>query len=772
MRALLPCLLLAAAAVVGCEGAPANEGEGEGADEGEGEGGEGEGEGAEGEGEVAEGEGEGGEGEGEGEPPVDGFDVTLDVTNLEPSLRTRYRAFAADACEVVQGCVGATGNRALLSVDIVLRNAGSVDVASPTLEAASCGGDHAVGLITARLVDRTGAVALERDLDIATFATLGSGATTALTAGPCSLLDITSVAAGDYELELALHSEQLAGSGQIDVRTDNDVVSVPVVVVAGLDCPATASVCGGVCCPQNTACTDGKCALPDLSVNEQALFDTMQVVEATFSEDSCEIEEGCVDAAGDRRILRFSTTTPNKGNADLVMGRPVDRPDLFSFSDCHGHFHFDQYADYRLLDVDGNVVARGHKQAFCLIDLQRLGTEFPDARRQGQFECSLNGSLPQGISVGWADTYNSELPCQWVDITDVPEGDYTLEVHVNPQHIFSELDLMNNVARVPVRVPADPNRCQPTSAAELCHNAKDDDCNGAVDDGCAPIADADACDNGFTIDGSGLVLGEIVAGNTSDSAPSCGDTGGGEFVVHFNVAADSTMYLSTYGSEIDTTLSVFRGADCQPADEQFCVDDGCVDRGGAGGAHFLGDMTGAAYTAVVKAKNPADLGRVQLKIQHAGCNTARFLADAGDAGDVTSDVDENGVRDNTAPTCLDTCNTGGRDEQWYFATCPGPTDIRLTTCGPGVAEGQVAPGEDGTFFDSLIEIRNGGCLGPPVRDACDDDVRTGQIRCSEIVMPLAGLGAGDGLWFALVDGCGPQDGNGVQGGYELHLEQN
>ena len=627
--------------------------------------------------------------------------------------------------------------------------------------------------MTARLVNAQGVVILEKSFDIGAFAAVAAGGTVSLTPGPCALLDITDVTPGDYTLQFVIHSAQLGN----DVRPANDAVSTPLVIVRGLPCPDTAEICEGVCCPQNTQCdlANGGCQLPDLSVNEQALFDTMQVVERNFAQESCEIEEGCVDAAGDRRVLRFSTTTPNKGNADLVMGRPNDRPDLFTFSDCHGHFHFDQYADYRLLDVDGAIVATGHKQAFCLIDLQRLDSEFPDARRQPQFGCSNDGSIPQGISKGWADTYNSELPCQWVDITGVPEGHYTLEVHVNPQHIFPELDLMNNVARVPVFVPADPNRCQPTSPTEICNNGRDDNCDGAADEGCLPITDADSCENGFTIDGSGLVLGEIVADNSSDSAPSCNPAGGGEFVVHYNVAADGIVYLSTYGSEIDTTLSIFRGADCQPVDEQFCSDDGCNDDGGNGGTHFLGSVAGSAYTAVVKAKNVGDVGRVQLKIEHAGCNTARFLANPGESADIESSLDAVNVRDTTAPTCLANCDTGGRDEMWYFATCPASTNIRMTTCGTGVAEGTVNPGTDRTFFDSLLELRDGGCLGDPVRNACNDDVQSGRIRCSEIELNLQGSGAGDGLWFALVDGCGPQDPTAnspnTNGGYELHFNQ-
>jgi hypothetical protein len=58
-----------------------------------------------------------------------------------------------------------------------------------------------------------------------------------------------------------------------------------------------------------------------------------------------------------------------------------------------------------------------------------------------------------------------------------------------------------------------------------------------------------------------------------------------------------------------------------------------------------------------------------------------------------------------------------------------------------------------------------------VRDTCNDDVVPGNIVCSRVQTTLQGTGAGDGLWFALIDSCGAVDvGQGAQGKYELHLD--
>jgi hypothetical protein len=163
-----------------------------------------------------------------------------------------------------------------------------------------------------------------------------------------------------------------------------------------------------------------------------------------FDETSCSLQEECIDAPGVRRLLRFSTVTANMGTADIFLGAPPADPlpgqpppkhDLFEWGPCHGHYHFSNYANYELLDSTG-VVARGHKQAFCLEDTDQID---PTVEGPNYF-CNY-----QGISAGWADQYHSSLPCQWIDITDVPPGEYTLRLSVNYMQILPESNYDDNV---------------------------------------------------------------------------------------------------------------------------------------------------------------------------------------------------------------------------------------------------------------------------------------------------------------------------------------
>jgi len=181
------------------------------------------------------------------------------------------------------------------------------------------------------------------------------------------------------------------------------------------DCPAFL-VCNDVCCPVGSKCEAGTCPLPDLWVDQDYLSATVETVVRDVSENSCSLMEGCIDAPGTRKLLRFSTRTPNTGDGDLYLGSPANNPS-FVYSQCHDHYHFQGYAEYRLLDEDGNQTAVGHKQAFCLEDFDPYDPNAPSSL----YDCGN-----QGIQLGWSDIYDRGLPCQWIDITDVPPGNYQL----------------------------------------------------------------------------------------------------------------------------------------------------------------------------------------------------------------------------------------------------------------------------------------------------------------------------------------------------------
>lgn len=227
--------------------------------------------------------------------------------------------------------------------------------------------------------------------------------------------------------------------------------------------------------------------LPDLIVDAQQLKAQMYVTEETFSATGCTVLEGCVSEPGTHLLLRFMSSTPNVGKADLVIGDPrLCLGDLFRFSECHQHLHFQEYSDYRLWTVPGyqNWVRQrdlrsptkegrnarlleralatgelivGRKQGFCIIEIAPF--KFDDVQPPPP---RYRSCLDQGLQVAYADQYVPQLACQFVQVTNLAEGDYVLEDHVNPEQLLPESDYTNNSSAVKFHFVPKQGRSGPT----------------------------------------------------------------------------------------------------------------------------------------------------------------------------------------------------------------------------------------------------------------------------------------------------------------------
>ncbi len=169
----------------------------------------------------------------------------------------------------------------------------------------------------------------------------------------------------------------------------------------------------------------------------------------TFDPSDCALQEACIGGTGTRLLLRFDAGAHNQGDHDVVIGRPAHHASDFEYSVCHDHFHYAAFVAYTLVDDAGAPVATGHKQGFCLEDTVAIDGSDPSTPQDGRYTCQV-----QGLSTGWADIYGDELDCQWIDVTEVPPGDYTLRLTVNPDGTVPETDLGNNTIEVPVTVAA------------------------------------------------------------------------------------------------------------------------------------------------------------------------------------------------------------------------------------------------------------------------------------------------------------------------------
>lgn len=174
------------------------------------------------------------------------------------------------------------------------------------------------------------------------------------------------------------------------------------------------------------------CSSPDLVMNVDVLVSSMFIMDIESS--ACDIEEGLVTGDGTRTVLTFSVRIDNIGEEDYYIGDPDNNPEMFETQNCHGHVHYAGYGDYRLMDMEGNIIPAGHKNGFCVMDLCGFG----------QYNCGM-----MGISAGCYDEYSAGTQGQWFDLTDVADGLYYGLVTVNPLHLpdalgRQEMDYENN----------------------------------------------------------------------------------------------------------------------------------------------------------------------------------------------------------------------------------------------------------------------------------------------------------------------------------------
>lgn len=253
---------------------------------------------------------------------------------------------------------------------------------------------------------------------------------------------------------------------------------------------------------------------PDLTVVQSALESSIQF-QTYSSSNTCTVNEGCLQGFGTREIVRFTTHIKNIGNQDYFIGQTPASTSTISnqweWDACHGHWHYEGYAEYILYDANGAQIPAGFKNGFCVMDLECSGGG------TAKFNCSN-----QGITAGCGDIYNSGLSCQWVDITNVPAGIYTLVVRVNWDRSpdaagHSETNYLNNWAQVCLQITRSGTTtsvsvvgaCNPyTDCLGQIYGAAQPDCEGTCNgikkagdltgDYTLSTADADAYRNGIT----------------------------------------------------------------------------------------------------------------------------------------------------------------------------------------------------------------------------------------------------------------------------------
>ncbi len=260
----------------------------------------------------------------------------------------------------------------------------------------------------------------------------GSRVGMSVTAGQTYFIVVDGFAGDEGAYSLTVGAPSVCGDG---TRT------------GGEECDgAEASLCGSGQCTGTCTCASPPGGLPDL----EAEIHTVSL-DLDTTADAGDVAEGCAEAGTGLDLLRFGVRSWNRGTTDLVFGDPqcptpcsshplaICGNTDFTCSPAagHNHPHYANYARYELLDANGTTVVTGHKQGHCLRDTMCSGVE--------NYTCDY-----QGLTEGCADDYGPNLGCQYLDVTDVPDGTYHLRVSIDPFGLIPEIFEGDNIVQQPV----------------------------------------------------------------------------------------------------------------------------------------------------------------------------------------------------------------------------------------------------------------------------------------------------------------------------------
>lgn len=162
-----------------------------------------------------------------------------------------------------------------------------------------------------------------------------------------------------------------------------------------------------------------------------------------------------VNSGGTTTAYQRVYTHSKGGVASLLSETPVG---TFVFHAAHNHWHFEGFARYQLRGVNpdgsmGPVLRTTDKVSFCIINSFSHDATLEHYGWGGPYSTCPAGAT-QGISVGWADRYRSNLAGQSIDISGLQRSagtTYWLVSEVDYESRLSETNEANNATAVKIQ---------------------------------------------------------------------------------------------------------------------------------------------------------------------------------------------------------------------------------------------------------------------------------------------------------------------------------
>jgi hypothetical protein len=136
-----------------------------------------------------------------------------------------------------------------------------------------------------------------------------------------------------------------------------------------------------------------------------------------------------------------------------VIGRARAGTMGFDNKNGHHHWHFEQFARYSLVNSAKSQVVASHKVGFCIAPVDAINLLLPHATWNPGFtgfggQCGSPQAMwvSENLPIGWGDTYTQSIAGQAIDITNVPNGTYYIQVVANPEKLLHETTTSNDVS--------------------------------------------------------------------------------------------------------------------------------------------------------------------------------------------------------------------------------------------------------------------------------------------------------------------------------------
>jgi Lysyl oxidase len=116
----------------------------------------------------------------------------------------------------------------------------------------------------------------------------------------------------------------------------------------------------------------------------------------------------------------------------------------------HTHWHYKGFDRFQLRRVSDYAIAtRDHKQGFCMPD-PVFDTAYCASNKPNAL------FVQEGMSPGFIDTYHANVEGQYLDVTDVPAGQYYLINWVNADHSLLERGYEDDISALRIRLVPHP----------------------------------------------------------------------------------------------------------------------------------------------------------------------------------------------------------------------------------------------------------------------------------------------------------------------------